>query len=101
MSWLGVLLLCLGCYAEKLIGMSIPARWVTGRPLLARGLDLLPTALLAALVATSALLAGHHLQAGARLAGLGAAALLLLRRAPLIAVVVGGAGATALVRVLA
>ncbi|HVU72271.1 MAG TPA: AzlD domain-containing protein [Mycobacteriales bacterium] len=100
MSWLGVLLLCAGCYAEKLAGMFLPPRWITGRPLLERAVDLLPTALLAGLVATSALLVGKHVHADGRLLGVAVAVVLLLRKAPLLVVIVAASAATALLRLL-
>ena len=98
MSWWGVLLLCAGCYAEKLAGMFAPPRWITGKPLLERAVDLLPTALLAGLVATSALLVGQHVHLDERLAAVAVAAVLLMRRAPLLVVIVAASAATALLR---
>lgn len=101
MSWAGVLVTCGGAYAQKLLGALAPPRLLTGRPRLARATELLPAALLAALVLTAGLATGRRLVLDARLAGLAVAALLLWRRTPLLVVVVGAAAATALARAVA
>lgn len=93
--WTAVLLAALGCYLLKLLGMSVPEA-VLEHPVVERVADLLPVALLAALVAVQALASGHDLVPDARLAGLGVAVLALLLRAPFV-VVVGLAAATAAV----
>lgn len=93
MIWTAVLLAALGCYLLKLLGMSVPAA-VLEHPVVDRVADLLPVALLAALVAVQALASGPDLVLDARLAGLGVAVVALLLRAPFV-VVVGLAAATA------
>ncbi|HSJ44696.1 MAG TPA: AzlD domain-containing protein [Euzebyales bacterium] len=67
----------------------------------ARGANLLPAALLAALVVTSTVTAGRALVVDARLSALVVAAALLGLRAPFVVVVLGAAAATAVVRALA
>jgi branched-subunit amino acid transport protein len=62
---------------------------------------LLAPAVLAALVVTQAVGGDEEIVLDARLAGLGAAAVALILRAPLIVVVVVAAAATALVRLVA
>ncbi|MTV26874.1 AzlD domain-containing protein [Nitriliruptoraceae bacterium ZYF776] len=69
-------------------------------PALARLADLLPAALLAALVATQTLEADGGLALDARVVGVGVAAVAVVLRAPFALVVVLGAGTTALVRAL-
>jgi branched chain amino acid efflux pump len=69
-------------------------------PRLASVLALLAPALLAALVVTQAFSTGKHLVLDARAAGLAAAAVAVLLRAPLLAVIVVAAIVTALVRLL-
>jgi len=59
---------------------------------------LLPVARLSALVATQTFTSGRELTLDARAAGLAVAAAAVLLRAPFLVVVVGAAGATALVR---
>jgi hypothetical protein len=95
--WAAVIAGCVGCYLFKLAGLSVPAE-VLERPLLRRIADLLPVALLAALVATGTFAVGSALTIDARLVGLGAAVVALLLRAPLLVVVVVAAAATALTR---
>jgi branched-subunit amino acid transport protein len=69
-------------------------------PFAANLLALLAPALLAALVITQAFAQGRHLELDARAAGLGAAAIAVVLRAPLLAVIVVAAIATAVVRAL-
>lgn len=99
--WWAVLGAGLGCYLLKLAGLSVPSR-VLARPVVARVADLVPVALLAALVAVQVLAApaGRALVLDARLAALGVAALLLLARAPFLVVVFGAAATAALLRLL-
>lgn len=95
MIWTAVLLAALGCYLLKLLGMSVPAA-VLEHPVVERIADLLPVALLSALVAVQALASDGGLVPDARLAGVAVAVAALLLRAPFI-VVVGLAAATAAV----
>ena len=74
-----------------------------GRPLpdhLTGIVALLAPALLAALVVTQAVGGDEEIVLDARLVGLGAAVVAILLRAPLLAVLVAAAGATALTRLL-
>ncbi|KQQ41614.1 MULTISPECIES: AzlD domain-containing protein [unclassified Nocardioides] len=96
-TWVAVLGAGVGCYLLKLAGLSVPER-VLERPVVRRVADLLPVALLAALVAVQVLAGDRRLEVDARLAGLGAAVLLLLARAPFLVVVVGAAATAALLR---
>jgi hypothetical protein len=98
--WVAVVLAALGCYALKLSGLSVPQRVLANRRV-ERVALLLPVALLAALTATQALSSGRHLVVDARAAGIGAAALALLLRAPFLAVVAVAAATTALLRLVA
>lgn len=98
--WAAVVLAGLGCYLLKLAGLSVPAR-VLDRPAVARVADLIPVALLSALVAVQVAADGQALVADARLLGLGAAVVLLLLRAPFLVVVFGSALVAALARLLA
>lgn len=99
MIWTAVLLAALGCYLLKLLGMSVPGA-VLEHPVVERVADLLPVALLAALVAVQALADGPALAADARLAGVAVAVVALLLRAPFIVVVGLAALTAALVRLL-
>jgi branched-subunit amino acid transport protein len=95
--WWAVLGAGAGCYLLKLAGMSIPAA-VLERPLVERITDLIPVALLAALVAVQVFARGAHLTVDARAAGLGVAVVALLLRAPFLVVVVAAALTAALLR---
>ena len=99
MIWTAVLLAALGCYLLKLLGMSVPGA-VLEHPVVERVADLLPVALLAALVAVQALGDGNDLVPDARLAGVGVAVVALLLRAPFIVVVGLAAATAALIRLL-
>lgn len=98
--WSAILLACVGCYLLKLAGLSLPAR-VLAHPTVERVADLIPVALLAALVAVQVWGQGQGLTVDARTAGLGFAVVALLLRAPFLVVVVGAAATAALLRLLA
>lgn len=97
MMWFAIAVGALGCYALKLAGMSLPSR-VLRNPLVERIADVIPVALLAALVAVQVWSAGSSLTIDARTAGLGFAVVALLLRAPFLVVVIGAAVVAALVR---
>ncbi|MER7577407.1 AzlD domain-containing protein [Streptomyces sp. NPDC057806] len=97
--WIAVALTVLGCYAVKLAGLLVPAG-VLERPLVRRLAALLPVALLAALTAQQTFADGRALVLDARAAGLAAAGLALVLRAPFLVVVGVAVGVTAGVRAL-
>ena len=99
MIWIAVVVSGVGCYLLKLAGLSVPSR-VLERPLVERVADLIPVALLSALIAVQVMARGHELVIDARALGLVAAVLLLLLRAPFLVVVFGAALVAALVRLL-
>ena len=80
-------------------GLSVPPR-VLERPLVERVADLIPVALLAALIAVQVFASGQRAVLDARAFGLGVAVVLLLLRAPFLVVVFGAAIAAALLRLL-
>jgi branched-subunit amino acid transport protein len=97
--WVGILLAGLGCYLAKLAGLSVPDR-VLRHPRVSLAADLLPIALLAALVAVQVFGAERALTLDARAVGLGVAVVALLLRASFLVVVAAAALATALVRLV-
>ncbi len=99
MTWVAVLAAALGCYLLKLAGLCVPSR-VLEQPRVSRTADLVPVALLAALVAVQVVGDGSSLVLDARAVALGVAALLLLARAPFLVVVFGAALSAALLRLL-
>ena len=97
--WIAVIATGLGCYLLKLAGLVAPQRVLEDRRV-RRFTDLVPVALLTALVAVQSLAHGNELHAdGPRLAGLAAAVAALLLRAPFL-VVLAIAAATALLRLV-
>jgi branched-subunit amino acid transport protein len=98
-TWAAIIGAGVGCYLLKLAGLSIPAR-VLERPVVERIADLIPVALLAALIAVQVFASGQHLTIDARAAGLGAATVALLLRAPFLVVVVVAALTAALLRLV-
>jgi branched-subunit amino acid transport protein len=98
--WATVIAASVGCYLLKLTGLSVPAAWVE-QPWVARVVDFVPAALLAALVAVQGLTSGHDLVIDGRLAGLAVAAVALALRAPFIVVLVVAGAAGALTHALA
>ena len=97
--WVAVLGAGVGCYLLKLAGLAVPPR-VLDHPAVERVADLIPVALLAALVAVQVLSTGHDIVVDARLAGLAGAVGLLLLRAPFLVVVVVAAATAAVLRLL-
>jgi branched-subunit amino acid transport protein len=97
-TWIAVLVTAVSCYALKLAGLTVPER-VLGNPRLRRFAELVPVALLAALVAVQAGTKGSALVLDpARLAGLAAAVVALLLRAPFLVVIIVAATTAALLR---
>ncbi|EKX64958.1 AzlD domain-containing protein [Streptomyces ipomoeae] len=97
--WIAIAVTALGCYAVKLIGLLVP-EGVLERPLVRRLAALLPVALLAALTAQQAFADGRVPVLDARAAGLAAAAVALLLRAPFLFVVAAAVIVTAGVRAM-
>ena len=99
MTWLAIVGAGVGCYFLKLAGVSLPAR-VLEHPVVERVADLIPVALLAALVAVQVFADGTQLTVDARAAGLAAAVVALLMRAPFLVVVFVAAATAALLRLV-
>ncbi len=99
MMWAAIAVTAVGCYLLKLAGLSVPGH-VLEKPVVERIADLLPVALLAALIAVQVFATGPELVLDARVAGLLAAMAALLLRAPFIVVVLVAALTAALIRVL-
>ena len=96
---LTLVLLAAGTYALKAAGpLTLGRRSLP--PVLQRAAVLLPAALLAALVITSAATTGRQIVIDARAPALAVAAMLLWLRAPFVVVVLGAAATAALVRAI-
>jgi hypothetical protein len=93
--WTAVVLAAGLAYATKLAGHLVPPGWLAGRAT-GRALTLLPVALLAALVGVQTVSApGPSLVLDARVAGLAAALVALLLRAPFLVVLLVAAAVAA------
>lgn len=99
MMWTGVLLGALACWLLKFGGMSVPPS-ILERPLIQRIADLIPIALLSALIAVQVFSIGDEVVVDARALGLGFAVIALLCRAPFLVVVFGAAAVAALARLV-
>jgi hypothetical protein len=97
--WTAIIVTAVGCYLLKLAGLSVPES-VLDRPYVRRLADLIPVALLAALVAVQTFSNGQSLTVDARVFGVGVAVVALLLRAPFLVVVIAAAVSTALIRML-
>jgi branched-subunit amino acid transport protein len=97
--WVAILATGVGCYLLKLAGLSVPTK-VLERPVVERIADLMPVALLSALIGVQVFASGQRLVVDARAVGLGVAFVALLFRAPFIVVVFLAAGSAALVRLV-
>jgi branched-subunit amino acid transport protein len=96
-SWTLVLLLAAIAYGCKVTGLVIiGARRLP--PVAERCLALIPAALVTALIVKDTFSIGNDLVLDARAAGVGLAALAAWRKAPLVVVILIGAGVTALIR---
>lgn len=96
--WVLVVATIVGCYSLKVAGYLVPAR-VLDRPRVRRLVELLPVALLAALVVVQAVADGRRIDLDApRLAGFAVGAVAVWRRAPFLVVVVAAAVTAALLR---
>lgn len=97
-TWIAIGVTAFGCYAVKLLGLSVPSA-VLERPLVRRLAALVPIALLAALTALQVFGTSRStLAVDARAAGLAAAVVALVLRAPFLAVVGVAVLVTAAVR---
>ena len=98
--WIAVLATATGCYALKLAGLAAPRRLLEHRGVRWFA-ERVPVALLAALVAVQAVASGRSLVLdGPRLAGIGAAVVALLLRAPFLVVLLVAAGTAAGLRLI-
>ena len=95
--WFWIVLASAVAYATKLMGYTVPARWLH-HPRMARVAGSLTIALLAALTAMNAFANGQQLSVDARLAAVVVAGIALWLRLPFLLVVVLGAAASAMVR---
>jgi len=96
MTWSVLLGTSVLCYAIKLVGYFVPARWLAHERL-QRINSLIPVVLLSALVVAQTLAIKTHIVLDHRVAGIAAALAALLARAPFPVVVVSAALTSAVV----
>lgn len=97
MLWVAVVAASVATFAIKLVGHLLPRR-VLAKPQVARVAALVTVALLSALVAIQAATSAGRVVLDSRLAGLAAAVVALLAKAPFVVVVLAAAVVTALLR---
>jgi branched-subunit amino acid transport protein len=98
--WWIVIGTVVGCYLLKLAGYLVPARLLDHGPT-RRAVELLPVALLAALVVVELIGNGRHYDFdGPRLAGFAVGAVAVWRRAPFLVIVVAAAATAAVLRLI-
>lgn len=96
MLWVVLIATSTLCFAIKLVGHSVPERWLANARL-QRINALIPIALLSALVIAEGLVTKTHVVVDHRLAGLAAALAALFAKAPFPVVVIAAAVTSALV----
>lgn len=99
MLWIAILAAATCSYGIKIVGLCVPRRALDSRRIQTLA-DLLPAALLAALIATQTFTTGHHIHLDARALGVACAVLAARRRAPFLAIVALAAIVTALTRLV-
>lgn len=97
--WAWIILGCVAAWAIKFTGYLVPVRWLES-PRMNRVAGCLTIGLLASLTAMNTVSAGQGLAFDARIGALLAAAVALMLRLPFLLVVIVGAAAAALIRLL-
>ncbi len=97
MIWVAVLAGAASTYVLKLVGYVLPSS-VLDRPLIRRTAGFIPIAMLAALVAVQTFASGTAVTIDARIAGLAAAIVALILRAPFLVVVLVAAATAGILR---
>ena len=97
--WAWIVLGCVAAWAIKFAGYLVPVRWLQS-PRMNRVAGCLTIGLLASLTAMNTVSAGQGLAFDARIGALLAAAVALMLRLPFLLVVIVGAAAAAVIRLL-
>ncbi|MGA8788443.1 MAG: AzlD domain-containing protein [Paenarthrobacter sp.] len=97
--WLWILIACGLAYLTKLVGYFVPAKLLES-PRIMHVAGTMTIGLLASLTVVNAVASGQGLVLDARIGALAAAAVALWLRAPFLVVVISGAAAAALLRLL-
>jgi len=97
--WAWIVLGCVAAWAIKFAGYLVPVRWLES-PRMNRVAGCLTIGLLASLTAMNTVSAGQGLAFDARIGALLVAAVALMLRLPFLLVVIAGAAAAAVIRLL-
>ncbi|WP_293705434.1 AzlD domain-containing protein [Stenotrophomonas sp. UBA7606] len=97
--WAWIVVGCVAAWAIKFAGYLVPVRWLESQRM-SRVAGCLTIGLLASLTTMNTVSAGQGVVLDARVAALLAAAVALLLRLPFLVVVMAGAAAAALIRLL-
>jgi len=97
--WLWILIACGLAYLTKLLGYFVPSKLLES-PRIMHVAGTMTIGLLASLTVVNAVASGQGLVLDARIGALAAAAVALWLRAPFLVVVISGAAAAALLRLL-
>lgn len=100
MSVLAIVLLALGVWGQRLLGMFVVGPALEKRPVLAQAASLIPAAVLCAVIVQLTLADGRSLVVDERLAGMVVAGVLVWRKAPFLLVVLAAAATTATLRAI-
>lgn len=101
MTWGIVFVLAAGVWGQRFAGMFIGGPVLARYPALGRLATLIPAAVVMAVIVQLSVASGKSLVIDARFAGMAAAAILVWKRAPFVAVVIAAAVVTAVVRAVA
>ena len=100
MTTIAIIVMTIGAWGQRLLGAFVVGPLLERRPLLARAAGLIPAAVVMAVIVSLTITRGGSIVIDERLAGLAVAAVLVWRRAPFLAIVLGAAVTTALLRLL-
>lgn len=100
MNVFSIVALTVVVWGQRLIGGFLIGPWLDRRPNLTKAANLIPAAVVMAVVVQLTVASGRSLVVDERLAGVVVAGLLVWRKAPFIVVVVAAAATTALLRVV-
>lgn len=97
--WFWIIVACVAAFLTKLLGYLVPGSWLAN-PRIARVAGTLTIGLLASLTVANTVATGQTLVIDSRLGALVVAAIALWLKAPFIVVVIAGAAAAAVLRLL-
>ncbi len=100
MTTLAIVFLMVGTWGQRLAGMFLVGPSLERRPLLTKATNLIPAAVISAVVVQLTLSTRGSLVVDERLAGMAVAGFLVWRKAPFIVIVISAAATTAALRAI-